>query len=119
MSFSYEYQNNRIKEYAVRGYLKRQGYQVARVTERHPCSIPFNLIACKIDEIIFIRVKSIRRDRTRKCFRKEVNELSKISCRNMLPGMIQFWVFENCSYKQYEIHAGGAVMIGEYKNGSI
>ncbi|WP_146201117.1 hypothetical protein [Methanospirillum lacunae] len=115
MSPSYEYQNNRIAEYAVREYLKGQDYHVVRITERRPGSIPFNLIAWRFDELIFIKVKSIRRDLTRKCFRREIIELSELFRSNTIPGLIQLWVFEDSAYKAYQIHAGGAVRIGEYK----
>jgi hypothetical protein len=117
MSPSSDYQNGRIAEYAVREYLKRQDYYVVRITERRPGSIPFNLIAWRFDELIFIKVKTIRRDLTRKCFRREILELSEFFRSNTIPGLIQLWVFEDSAYKAYQIHAGGAVLVGEYKIG--
>jgi hypothetical protein len=111
----FEYQNVRIAEYAARIYLKEHGYNVIRIAERHePSSNPFHLIAWNDpNKFIFIRLRSPRKGTSHNALVREISRLTAFFRKNNYPGCMQFWIYEQQSWKQYQILHGGAIRIRE------
>ncbi|HWQ66167.1 MAG TPA: hypothetical protein VN372_04770 [Methanospirillum sp.] len=112
MTSSPEYQTKRTAEYSARDLLRRQGYDVVRVTELHGrIHSPFHLIAWKGNQVLlFIRIRTTRIRGAAESINDEMAGLAHLVRSGRYPGEVQFWI-KSDQWRRYRIFPGGAVRI--------
>lgn len=115
MSDTPDYSTCRTTPHAARRLLQELGYTAVRVVTP---TLPIDIIAWKNrQEILLIKVKSLRRPLKKDCLVTEMNPLFQMAASGTCPGSIQLWIRRAAIWDRYHVMAGGFAAIKEGVHG--
>lgn len=89
--------------------LSLSGYHAERICGK---SRLFDIIAWNTERVMFLTVRTSR-TRSLSRFSSDILNLCKLVHTHRVPGQIQFWLYCNAEWSQYQILTGGAMPVRE------